>query len=98
MFRTTFTTVGFPYFNASVKKIVPTAEPANPEKIRKPHVRARTPGISYNCEIKIGRNIIRMRMCSQKTMTSASNNSFSGIRHALSVPHNAAPKPTNHGP
>ena len=46
MFRTTFTTVGLPYFNASVKKTVPTAEPANPEKIKKPHVRARTLGIS----------------------------------------------------
>jgi hypothetical protein len=34
IFRMTFTTVGFPYFNASVKKTVPIAEPANPEKSR----------------------------------------------------------------
>jgi len=40
IFKITFTTVGLPYFNAKVKKIVPTAEPANPEKSRKPHVRA----------------------------------------------------------
>ena len=98
MFKTTFTTVGLPYFKASVKKIVPTAEPANPEKIKKHHVRARIVGISCNRGIKIGRNIIKMKMCSQKTITSASNNSFSGMRHALSVPHNAAPRPTNHGP
>src|SRR5215470_18951537 len=98
MLRITFTTVGLPYFNASVKKTVPTAEPANPEKVIKPHVRARTLGISCNCEIKKGRNIIRMKMCSQKTITFASNNSFSGIRHALSVPQSAAPRPTNHGP
>src|SRR4030095_15669339 len=98
MFRTTFTTVGLPYFNASVKKTVPTAEPANPEKIKKPHVHARTLGISSSREIRIGRNMIRMKTCSQKTITFASNNSFSGIRHALSVPHSAAPRPTNHGP
>src|SRR4029453_4488615 len=98
MLRITFTTVGLPYFNASVKKIVPTAEPANPEKIKKPHVRARTLGISCNWEIKIGRNIIRIKMCFQKKMASASNNLLSGIRPALSVPHSAAPKPTNHGP
>src|SRR5436190_6710033 len=86
MFRITFTTVGLPYFNASVKKAVPTAEPANPEKIKKPHVRVRTLGISSSREIRIGRNMIRMKTCSQKTITFASNNSFSGIRHALSVP------------
>src|ERR1043165_8324791 len=98
MFRTTFTTVGLPYFNANVKKIVPTADPANPEKTRKAHVRARTFGISLNWEIKIGRNIISMKMCYQKTITFASNSSFSGIRHALSVPQSAAPRPTSHGP
>jgi len=32
IFRITFTTVGFPYFSASVKKMVPTADPANPER------------------------------------------------------------------
>jgi len=34
MFRITFATVGLPFFRARVKKIVPTAEPANPEKRR----------------------------------------------------------------
>src|SRR6476660_3203729 len=98
MFRITFTTVGFPYFNAKVKKTVPTAEPANPEKSRKAHVRAWVFGISYKCEIKIGRNIMRMSTCSQKTITFASKISLSGIRHALSVPQSAAPRPTSHGP
>ncbi len=36
--------------------------------------------------------------CSQKTITSESKRSFSGIRHALSVPQSAAPSPTSHGP
>ena len=36
MLRMTFTTVGFPCLSARVKKIVPTAEPANPEKIKSP--------------------------------------------------------------
>jgi hypothetical protein len=40
MFKTTFTTVGLPYFKASVKKIVPTAEPANPRKLETPCARA----------------------------------------------------------
>src|SRR5947207_11376315 len=98
MFRITFTTVGLPYFNANVKKIVPTAEPAKPEKIKKTHVRGCTFGISDRREIKIGRNIMRMKTCSQKTMTFASNNSLSGMRHELSVPQSAAPSQTSHGP
>src|SRR5206468_2426104 len=98
IFKTTFTTVGFPYFNANVKKMVPTAEPANPEKSIKPHVRARIFGISCKREIRIGRNMIRMSTCSQKTITFASNNWLSGMRHALSVPQSAAPRPTSHGP
>ena len=39
-----------------------------------------------------------MKTCSQKTMTFASNNSLSGMRHALSVPQSAAPRPTSQGP
>jgi len=38
IFKMTFTTVGLPYFKASVKKMVPTAEPAKPEKSRYPRV------------------------------------------------------------
>src|SRR5438270_9913641 len=98
MFRITFTTVGFPCLSARVKKIVPTAEPANPEKIRKPHVRRSILRRWPSLGIRIGKNIKSMRTCSQQTITSASNNSLSGIRHALSVPHNAAPRPTNQGP
>ena len=40
----------------------------------------------------------RMRTCSQNTITCASKSSLSGMRHALSVPHKAAPRPTSHGP
>src|SRR5437016_9900986 len=94
----TFTTVGLPFFNASVKKMVPTAEPAKPEKSRYPQVRARILGISSKREIRIGRNMIRMSTCSQKTITLASNSALSGMRHALSVPQSAAPRPTSHGP
>jgi len=94
----TFTTVGLPFFNASVKKMVPTAEPAKPEKSRYPQVRARILGISFKRKIRIGRNMIRMSTCSQKTITLASNSALSGMRHALSVPQSAAPRPTSHGP
>src|SRR5205814_9182123 len=98
MFRITFTTVGLPYFNASVKKTVPTAEPAKPEKIKKNHVRGCTFGISDRHGIKIGRNMMRMKTCSQKTMTFASNNALSGMSHELSVPQSGAPSPTSQGP
>src|SRR4030095_7368287 len=94
----TFTTVGLPCFKASVKKIVPTAEPAKPEKTRYPQVRASILGISPKREARSGRNMIRMTTCSQKTITSASNSVLSGMRHALSVPHSAAPRPTSQGP
>src|SRR5436309_6236917 len=94
----TFTTVGLPYFNASVKKIVPTAEPAKPEKTRYPQVRASILRISAKRDTKSGTNMIRMSTCSQKTITLASNSALSGIRHALSVPQSAAPSPTIHGP
>src|SRR5437660_10145244 len=93
----TFTTVGLPFFNASVKKMVPTAEPAKPEKSRYPQVRARILGISSKREIRIGRNMIRMSTCSQKTITLASNSALSGMRHALSVPQSAEPRQTIHG-
>ena len=98
MFRMTFTTVGFPYFNDNVKKIVPTAEPANPEKSRNAHVRARIFGTSCKRGLRIGKNVMRMNTCSQKTITLASNSSLSGMRHALSVPQSPAPRPTSHGP
>src|SRR5438132_8567409 len=39
-----------------------------------------------------------MSTCSQKTITLASNSALSGMRHALSVPQSAAPRPTSHGP
>src|SRR5437870_9914112 len=95
----TFTTVGFPYFNASVKKIVPTAEPAKPEKTRYPQVRAWILRISSKRETRrSGANMIRISTCSQKTITLASNSALSGMRHALSVPQSAAPRPTSHGP
>src|SRR5882724_13141809 len=94
----TFTTVGLPYFNASVKKIVPTAEPAKPEKIRYPQVRASILRISAKRDTRSGKNMIRMSTCSQKTITLASNSALSGMRHALSVPQSAAPRPTSHGP
>jgi hypothetical protein len=61
-------------------------------------VRARILGISSKREIRIGRNMIRMSTCSQKTITLASNSAFNGMRHALSVPQSAAPRPTSHGP
>src|SRR4029079_8306321 len=98
MLRMTLTTVGLPFLSARVKKIVPTAEPANPEKIRKPQVRGSILGISAGLTMRIGRNMNRIRTCSQKTMTSASKRLFSGIRHALSVPQSAAPSATSHGP
>src|SRR5438132_1401646 len=94
----TFTTVGLPYFSARVKKIVQTADPANPENNRYPQVLAWILRISSKRDIRSGRNMIRMSTCSQKTITLASNSAFSGIRHALSVPQSAAPRPTSHGP
>src|SRR5207249_10645172 len=73
-------------------------EPANPEKSRNPHVRARIFGTSCKRGIRIGKNVMRMNTCSQKTITLASNSALSGMRHALSVPQSAAPRPTSHGP
>src|SRR5437667_645391 len=94
----TFTTVGFPYFNANVKKIVPTADPANPENNRYHQVLAWILRISPKRDTRSGANMIRISTCSQKTITLASNSAFSGMRHALSVPQSAAPRPTSHGP
>src|SRR5437870_4976577 len=94
----TFTTVGLPYFSARVKKIVPTADPANPENNRYPQVLAWILRISAKRDIRSGRNMIRISTCSQKTITLASNSALSGMRHALSVPQSAAPRPTSHGP
>src|SRR4029453_4096002 len=94
----TLETVGFPFFSARVKKIVPTADPAKPEKIRKPQVRASIVGISRTCNRRRGRNMSRISTCSQKTITSALKRSFNGMRHALSVPQSAAPSATSHGP
>src|SRR5437667_10152031 len=94
----TFTTVGLPYFSARVKKIVPTADPANPENNRYPQVLVWILRISPKRDTRSGRNMIRISTCSQKTITLASNSALSGMRHALSVPHSAAPRPTSHGP
>src|SRR5713101_101026 len=94
----TFTTVGLPYFSARVKKIVPTADPANPENNTYPKVLAWILRISSKRDTRSGRNMIRISTCSQKTITLASNSALSGMRHALSVPQSAAPRPTSHGP
>ena len=56
-------------------------------------MRASIFGKSAELESKSGNNMSRMRTCSQNTMTLASNSSLSGMRHALSVPHKAAPRP-----
>ena len=65
---------------------------------QEPQLRSSIFGISPSRDKRIGRNMNRMRTCSQKTITSASKRLFNGIRHALSVPHSAAPSPTSQGP
>ena len=82
----------------SVPMGLPAASLTEAANFLNAHVRGRTFGISRRRGIKIGRNMTRMKMCSQKTMTLASNNSLSGMRHALSVPQSPAPRPTSHGP
>src|SRR5215468_12276353 len=78
--------------------MVPTAEPATPEKTRKPSALPLTRRSSPSCGRRSGRKVSTRITCSQKTITSESKRSFSGMRHALSVPQRAEPRPTSHGP
>jgi hypothetical protein len=63
-FRTTFTTVGLPRASARVKRIVPTAEPATPEKSRKPRLLGVAWRSSGRRAINTGRNMATRRTCS----------------------------------
>src|SRR5215470_15078863 len=69
-----------------------------PEKTRNPRAFLLTRLSSPSRGRRSGRKESTRITCSQKTITSESKRSFSGMRQALSLPHRAEPRPTSHGP